>query len=140
MKNDQLSIVKKIMEEGFGNANFQSIDQYVIEDFIEHQVGGNPGKEGLKKTIRQLHGSFSNLQYMLQNSVQEGDTVWTHYKSTAIQSGTFMKMPSSSNQISIDIMDIFRFENGLLVEHWGIPDRFAAMMQLGVFNKKKPIS
>jgi len=140
MKNDQLSIVRKIIEEGFGAANLQIIDQWVSDDFIEHQFGGNPGKEGLKKTINQLHTSLSNLQYVLQKSVSDGDLVWTHYKATANQSGTFMGVPPSGNQISLDIMDIFCFENGLLVEHWGIPDRFAVMMQIGVFNKKAPVS
>jgi len=140
MKNDLLSTVERIMEEGFGKGNLPIIDQCVSDRFIEHQFGGNPGKEGLKKTIHQLHGSLSNLHYVLQNHIQDGNTVWTHYRATAIQSGTFMGMPPSETQISIDIMDIFRFENGLLVEHWGIPDRFAAMIQLGVFNKKKSVS
>jgi len=140
MKNDQLSTVRKIMEEGFGEAKLQIIDQWVSNDFIEHQFGGNPGKEGLKKTVTQLHSSLSNLHYVLQKSVHDGDTIWTHYKATAIQTRRFMNMPPSGIKITLDIMDIFRFENGLLVEHWGIPDRFAVMMQIGVFNKKAPVS
>ncbi len=136
MQNNQLYIVRKIMEDGFGKANFQLIDECVRDNFIENQFGVNPGKEGLKKTISQLHSSLSNLKYDLQNSIENGDTIWTHYKATAIQSGTFMKMPPSEKQICIDVMDIFRFENGKLKEHWGIPDRFAAMAQLRVFNKK----
>ncbi len=140
MKNDQLSTLRKIMEEGFGEANLQIIDQWISKDFIEHQFGGNPGKEGLKKTITQLHSSLSNLHYALQKSVRDGDTIWTHYKATAIQSGRFMNIPPSGIKITLDIMDIFRFENGLLVEHWGIPDRFAVMMQLGFFNKEEPVS
>jgi predicted ester cyclase len=139
MKNDSITTVKKIMEEGFGNANLHVIDQYVSNDFIEHQFGAKNGKEGLKSTIQQLHSGLSNLKYALQRSVQDGNTIWVHYKATAIHSGMFMNMPPSGIQISIDIVDIFRFENGLLVEHWGVPDRFAAMMQLGVFNKKEPV-
>jgi len=29
------------------------------------------------------------------------------------------------------VIDICRFENGKLVEHWGVPDRFAALHQVG---------
>lgn len=134
MKNEHLSIVRKIMEEGFGTVNHSLIDQFVIDSFIEHQFARNVGKKGLKKTISQLQVGLSNIQYVLLNSIEDDFTVWNHYKCTAIQSGTFMNMT-----ISIDIMDIFRFENGLLVEHWDIPDRFAAMMQLVVFNKKEPV-
>ena len=128
------------MEEGFGKANLQIIDQFVSDGFTEHQFGAKNGKEGLKTTIKQLHTGLSDLQYELQKSIQDEDMVWTHYKATAIHSGSFMNMPPSGNQITIDIFDIARFVNGLLVEHWGVPDRFAAMMQLGVFNKKETVS
>lgn len=138
MEKDPLAIVRKIMEEGFGNANFQVIDQYVNEDLIEHQFGAKNGREGIKNIIRELHAGLSNLNYSLQKSMQEDGFVWTHYKATAIQSGPFMHLPPSGTPISIDIMDIARIENGQLVEHWGIPDRFAAMMQLGFFHRKQP--
>jgi hypothetical protein len=29
------------------------------------------------------------------------------------------------------VIDICRFENGKLVEHWGVPDRFAMLHQAG---------
>ena len=140
MKDLHLSIVKNIMEEGFGNRNLQIIDQYVSDGFIEHQFGSKNGKEGLKNTILQLHESLSGFRYVLLNSISDGDIIWTHYKAFAIQSGTFMNLPPSGKQISIEIMDIFRFENGLLSEHWGIPDRFAAMIQLGMLTKKESVS
>ncbi len=37
MKNDQLSIVRKIMEAGFGNIDLSITDQYVSDRFIEHR-------------------------------------------------------------------------------------------------------
>lgn len=140
MKNKHLSIVKEIMEVGFAKANLQIIDQYVSVGFNEHQFGGQNGKEGLIKIINQLHGGLSNIVYSLQRSTEDGDVVWTHYKATAVHSGQFMHMAPSNKKITIDIFDVFRFENGLLVEHWGVPDRFAAMMQIGVFKGKEAVS
>jgi predicted ester cyclase len=140
MKKNNLDIIREIMEEGFENSNFEVIDRYVSEDLIEHQFGARQGKDGIKGIIKELHSGLSELHYTLQKNVVDGDLVWSHYKATAIQSGSFMHMPPSGKPISIDIMDIGRIENGLLVEHWGIPDRFAVMMQLGVFNKKETVS
>lgn len=140
MKNDRLSIIRKIMEEGFERANFEIIDRYVSENLIDHQFAARQGRDGIKSIIKELHSGLSDLHYTLQKSVVDGNLVWSHYKLDAIQSGPFMRMPPSGKRISIDIMDIGRIENGLLVEHWGIPDRFAAMMQLGVFHKKEPVS
>lgn len=140
MKKNNLEILREIMENGFENANFEVIDRYVSEAFIDHQFGARHGREGIKGIIKELHSGLSNLHYTLQKSIEDGELVWTHYKATAIHSGAFMHMPPSEKSISIDIIDIARIENGLMVEHWGIPDRFAAMMQLGVFNKKESVS
>jgi hypothetical protein len=35
--------------------------------------------------------------------------------------------------MEIDVIDIARFVNGQMVEHWGVPDRFALLLQLGLF-------
>jgi predicted ester cyclase len=37
----------------------------------------------------------------------------------------------SGKRVAIDVIDICRFANGKLVEHWGIPDRFALLHQVG---------
>ena len=34
--------------------------------------------------------------------------------------------------MSIDVIDIVRVEGGLMVEHWGVPDRLGALFQLGL--------
>lgn len=38
----------------------------------------------------------------------------------------------TGRKIEITVMDIVRIENGKIVEHWGVPDRFAALSQLGL--------
>jgi hypothetical protein len=30
------------------------------------------------------------------------------------------------------VFDVIRVEDGLMVEHWGVPDRLAALLQLGL--------
>jgi predicted ester cyclase len=35
-------------------------------------------------------------------------------------------------QVTMTVIDICRFVDGRLVEHWGVPDRFALLHQLGI--------
>ena len=45
--------------------------------------------------------------------------------------------PPNGKAFEITVIDIARFENGKIVEHWGVPDRFAVMAQLGLLPKKE---
>jgi predicted ester cyclase len=42
----------------------------------------------------------------------------------------------TGKSVIIDVMDIARIENDQIVEHWGIPDRFSLLMQLGFFEPR----
>jgi len=45
---------------------------------------------------------------------------------------SFMGHEATGKEVLIDVMDIARIEHGQLIEHWGIPDRFAFLLQLGI--------
>jgi predicted SnoaL-like aldol condensation-catalyzing enzyme len=34
-------------------------------------------------------------------------------------------------------MDVCRFKDGQIVEHWGVPDRFAVLAQTGALDRLK---
>ena len=140
MKGENMAIVKILMDEGFGQANLKVVDQYVSERFIEHQFGAKGGRDGLKQLISQLYNGVSDLRYDLIHSVEHEDMVWAHFQATGVHSKPFMGMPPTGRTFVIDVLDIFRIEDGLVVEHWGVPDRFAAMQQIGMFEKKGKVS
>jgi len=41
-------------------------------------------------------------------------------------------IPPTGKSIDTTAVEICRVEKGRLAEHWGVPDRFAAMSQLGL--------
>jgi predicted ester cyclase len=133
MENNKLHVLRQIVEKGFGNADLQVIDQLITDDWIEHQFNLKGGKEVLKNAILSLARAFSDRKYTLTNYSVNGDIVWVHYKFTGTHTGPFMGYEPTGKEIVIDVMDIARIENDRLVEHWGIPDRFALLTQLGFF-------
>jgi predicted SnoaL-like aldol condensation-catalyzing enzyme len=131
MENEKLSVVRQVVEEGFGKADLYVIDQLISENYVEHQFGMNGGREGLKKAVNSLAKAFSNLKYELINYCLHGNIVWVHYKATGKHTGLFMGHEANGNDFTIDVMDVAKVEEGQITEHWGVPDRFALLTQLG---------
>ena len=131
MENEKLSVLRQVVEEGFGNADLYIIDQMISDNLREHQFGMKGGKEGLKKAILSLAKAFSNRNYELIRYNQDDDIVWTHYKATGTHTGVFMGHEATGKEFTIDVIDVARVQNGQVTEHWGVPDRFALLTQLG---------
>ena len=122
-----LELFKAIIERGFSHGDLTVADDVCAETLIEHQyLTGTDlsGPQILKGQIRDARQSIKNLKLTIEASVETEDTVWARCKATGVD-------PRSNRSVAIDVMDIFRFADGKLVEHWGVPDRFALLHQVG---------
>lgn len=131
MTNEQ--IFRVLIEEGFSNGDVTVFDQHTSPDFIENQHGMIPQNvEGVKNAIRHLHSAFPDFSLSIEDLVSHGDRVWGRMTGRGTQKGQFGPMPPTGKKMEITVIDIMRFKDGKLVEHWGVPDRLSAMEQLGM--------
>jgi predicted ester cyclase len=136
ISNEQLFRI--VIEEGFSKGDVTVFDKFTSPDFIENQYGMHPQNiEGVKKAIRSLHIAFDNFSLTIEDLVSYEDKVWGRMTGRGIQKGQFGSMPPTGKKIEITVIDIMRFKDGNLVEHWGVPDRLAAMEQLGMIPPPK---
>ena len=131
ISNEQLFRI--LIEEGFSKGDVTVFDKYTTQDFVEHQYGFFPPfVEGVKNAINSLHKAFADFSMIIEDLVINDNTVWGRMTARGTQTGQFGPMPPTGKKIEITVIDIMRFKNGKLVEHWGVPDRLAAMEQLGM--------
>jgi predicted ester cyclase len=71
------------------------------------------------------------LNLKIEDSIADADTVWARITARGTQCGSFMGQPPSERMFAITVIDIARFADGKMVEHWGVPDRSHLMEQLG---------
>jgi predicted ester cyclase len=129
-----IDIIRRVVEKGFGDADMTTIERLVHPNVIEHQFGRPSGIEALKRSIHSLANGFPDRKYSLERYSVDGDIVWVHYLFTGTHSGEFAGFAPTGTKVSIQVMDIVKIEDGQIVEHWGIPDRFALLSQLGVIK------
>ena len=127
LTQSNLEIFKSIIERGFSRGDLSVADEVCAERLLEHEYLlkiNLPGPDILKSQIEDARRSIKDLKLTLEASVETDDTVWARCRATGTD-------PRSGRPVAIDVVDICRFLNGKLVEHWGVPDRFALLHQIG---------
>lgn len=122
-----LECFRAIVERGFSKGDLSVADEVCAEKLIEHEYLSKtdlPGPQILKAQIEDARHSIRDLKLTIEAFVETGDTVWARCKATGVD-------PRSGKSVTIDVIDICRFADGKLVEHWGVPDRFALLHQIG---------
>jgi len=63
-----------------------------------------------------------------------GDTAWCRFVVHGTQTGPFFG-PPSGKPVTLTVIDVARVVDGRIVEHWGVPDRFAIFAQTGLLRR-----
>jgi predicted ester cyclase len=131
-----MNAVRTVIEEGFNKGNLGALDAVYATEVAEHQFGMGPSLESLKRDILFLRRAFPDLHMTIEDMVVDGDCVWVRSKARGTNLGGFMGAPNGKS-IEITVYDSVRLKDGRIVEHWGVPDRFAVLAQLGVLEQLK---
>ncbi len=128
-------VFRRVIEEGFNSGNLAALDELFPTTYQEHQFGLAPTLEGFKEDIRGLRAAFPDLKLSIEEIIAEGDKVWARMTARGTHQRQFMGLAPTGKSFAIAVVDICRFENGKIVEHWGVPDRFHLMAQLGALPR-----
>jgi len=128
---NKAKVLRLISETEAGNLDV--IDELIAEDPVEHNPfpGQAPGREGVKQAFQMLSTAFPDLHHEIHAVVAEGDEVAFHSTLRGTHQGEFMGTAATGKEVAADSIDIVRFEDGLMVEHWGLFDAPALLMQIG---------
>ena len=122
---------RRIVEEGIGRGDESVLEAFMADDLIEHQRGNPSGLEGAKGITRTLHRWMSDFSLTVEDIAVAGDVVWTRNRARGINTGRVMGFGPTGGPVELDVIDIGRFEDGRLVEHWGIADQMGLLLQVG---------
>ena len=127
--------MRRLIENGFNEGDLEIVDAITSPDLVEHQNFGPdhaPGAQGVRAVVTSLRRAFPDFRLAIEDLVADGDTVWLRMVATGSNEGSFMGHAPTGHPMRIDVFDTIRVENGRMVEHWGVPDRLGALLQLGL--------
>jgi steroid delta-isomerase-like uncharacterized protein len=132
------------LETMYERINAHDIDGfagYIADDFVEHEEtpGLPPTKEGVRQFFTMYMAAFPDLRFEVEDLLAGGDKVVGRFRASGTNNGDFMGMPATGKHVSVEGIDIIRFEDdGLAHEHWGVFDALGMMQQLGVIPEAAP--
>jgi predicted SnoaL-like aldol condensation-catalyzing enzyme len=107
-------------EAGLNKKDFDTAAKYFGPKYIQHNPGAPDGIEGFKTFVNFLRTKFPNSHSEIKKVLADGDYVILHVHAVR-EPGTLGRA----------IVDIFRLEDGKIVEHWDVAQDIPEKMPHG---------
>jgi predicted ester cyclase len=137
-RSPAFTVMRRIFEEGFATGETAVVDELCAADLVEHQFGlagtGPEAIQHVKEAIRDVHAATPDISFTIEDAAERGDTIWVRVRAQGTATGPFFG-PPSGRPIDITVIDVARVVDGRIVEHWGVPDRFALLAQTGALRR-----
>ena len=134
--SEALELLTRLVQDGFGQGRLEVADEVLAPDFEETQFGmaaqGTEAIRNVKAAIRDLRAMVPDIAFTIEDSVVDGDAAWVRMTARGTLSGTAFGRPPSGRTLEITGFEWARARDGRIVEHWGVPDRFAMLAQSGL--------
>ncbi len=124
-------------QEAFGEAvnagKLADIKKYVADNVMDHDPAPDqgPGAQGLVDFFTQFRAAFPDLKIEPETLVADDDKVALAYTATGTHQGDFMGIAATGRKVKARGLQIGRFEDGKLVERWGMSDQLGMLQQIG---------
>jgi len=127
--------IRRFYEQVVNARNIDLADELIAADFNDH-AAEEPGLEQFKSLYGKMISIFEGLHITVDDLIAEGDKVAAYVTTHAVQVGKFRGFPPSKKEVVFSGVDIFRFENGKVVERWAVRDFLGMLQQAGHAKQK----
>lgn len=109
----------------------EAFELYALDYIYHGPTGDIRGRDGIRGLWEVFLDGFPDLKSAALDTISEGNKVALRWRIEGTHTGEFLGVPPSGNKITLDVTEIFRIENGQLVEAWDQWDRLGLMRQIG---------
>jgi predicted SnoaL-like aldol condensation-catalyzing enzyme len=109
VEDAKVELVRDFYNLALNVKDFDAASKYLGDKYIQHNPGAGDGPEGLKAFVEFLKREFPQAHNEVKHAYADGDFVILHVHS--------VRVPGTRGRA---IVDIFRLENGKVVEHWDV--------------------
>ncbi len=137
--SDFKRMFRHMPEVFFNQGDTSGADREIRSDYVDYVLPPQfpRGIEGLRQFVAMMRNAMPDLHYDIDHLgpddlIGEGDKVMHRLLASGTHQGELLGIPATGRHITWTEMHIGRYENGVLVEHWGNVDVLGMFQQMGV--------
>ena len=132
--DDSKSIVRDFIDALFTKGDLEAVDRLLSKDFVNHDppFGAPAGKDGMRAAATIFRAACPDWHSDYPFLVGEGDFVVEPFTASGTHTGELMGVAGQGQELTLMGINIFRVENGKIVERWGCLDELGLLRQLGL--------
>ncbi|MCP5100946.1 MAG: ester cyclase [Chloroflexi bacterium] len=130
---EQNKVLVDRLTEAFNRADWLVIDELVSPDFVGHNplsLQPMQGAAALKGFFTAVHAAMPDVHHPHWLLIAENDLVAIHTPIKGTFTHEFMSVPPNGNVVFVWMANIWRVQDGKLVEWWSNFDTLMFMQQL----------
>lgn len=127
------TLVRRYVDQVPNGGHFEVLDEMLSPNYKRYlsAAAAPVNAAANKQRLAGLRAVFPDLQITIDDLIAEGDRVVYRGTARGTQQVVFMGIPPTGKQGAVTVIEIFRIENGKIIEHWGGPDTMDLVQQLG---------
>ena len=132
MTEENKAIVSRVYEI-ICTGDFDKAEEIVDREAPDNELrpGDPPAKliDTFKETFSEAREGFPDLTIAVEDVMAEGDKVTARVTMRGTHQGEFQGIAPTGRRVEVRAIDMFRIENGKIVEHWGHADDPTAFLR-----------
>jgi predicted ester cyclase len=119
--DENKAILHRWCTEVFNQKKVDVVDELKVPNYADWSrfPGQAPTLESFKGTLRLFFTAFPDFTFSVEDTIAEGDMGLIRGTWRATHGGSFMHLPPTGKRLQGRRIDVFRFADGKMSEHWG---------------------
>jgi steroid delta-isomerase-like uncharacterized protein len=127
-------LVRHFYEQVWNRGNTDVARQVFADDYVRHDLRTTesiPGGAGQAKIAAEFRAAFPDLVFAPDLIIAEGNLVAVRWTASGTHQGRWGTVEPTGKHVEFSGVNIFRFEDGKVVEIWNHRDDLGLLQQVG---------
>lgn len=131
--NESRDLLERYFREVWAGGDPEAVARYLDASYARYVAPALPPIDRKQQVARltDFRAAFPDIEIRLEAVIAEDDLVAFRSTMRGTHEGEFLGLAPTHRSVTVGLIDIWRIDNGRVVEQWGGPDMFDLLRQLG---------